>query len=81
MPTESYELAQWIQSGSLLAFAGAVLWELRQQRNERNQQSKVMAVLLQSLDSSIAILLDRNGVKRKPTNPAIPIITSEEEPQ
>jgi hypothetical protein len=76
------DIAGWVQSGSLLAFAGAVLWELRQQRNERNQQNKMLTALLHDLNTALSILLDRSGVKpRKPTNPAIPTITSEGESQ
>ena len=72
------EIANWVQSGSLLAFAGAVLWELRQQRNERNQQNKMLTSLLNDLNTALAILLDRSGVKaRKPTNPSLQVVESE----
>lgn len=68
------DIAGWVQSGGILAFAGAVLWELRQQRNERNQQNKVLTALLHDLNTALSILLDRSGEKRrKPTNPSIPI--------
>ncbi len=68
---ETVQLVDWIRSGSLLAFAGAVLWELRQQRNERNQQNKMLTALLNDLNSAMAILLDRSGVKRRSLTPAL----------
>jgi hypothetical protein len=70
-----------LKGGSLLAFAAAVLWELRQQRTERNQHNKVINALLGDLNSAMAILLDRAGIKmRKQTHPlGIPTVEGESE--
>jgi hypothetical protein len=51
--------AGWIQAGSLLAFAGAVLWELRQQRIERRESEHTTRALLNTISMRLAVLLER----------------------
>lgn len=90
MPDIDTSVQGWeaLKSLSIVAFAGAVLWELRQQRNERNQQitaqqnrDRMMSSLLGDLHSAISILLDRAGIKpRKQTHPT-GVPTTDESPE
>jgi len=56
-PSNSSEVATWVQAGGLLAFASAVYWELRQLRP-----------FLKDISEALAVLRDRTG-KRAPTAP------------
>lgn len=58
-----------VKAASLLVFASAVMWELRQQRSERNAQNDLLGKIIRGytksvnrLHRAIAILLDRAGI-------------------
>lgn len=64
--SEVAEVAPWVQTGSLLAFAGAVLWELRQLRplferlvSERQEDRSLIA----DVRVILAALLERERIR------------------
>lgn len=49
--SQSQEVASWVQTGGLLAFASAVYWEIRQIRP-----------WMKSIAEALAVLKDRDGI-------------------
>lgn len=82
---------EWLKGGGLLAFAAAVLMELRAQRVERNDanvkqaaRDGVITSILMEQRSWLMVLLDRAGVrvsaKRAPTTPTgVPVVDDTQE--
>ncbi len=75
---------EWVKGGGVLAFACAVLWELRSQRTERAAANQTISSLLMEQRSWLMVLLDRAGVrvsaKRAPTTPTgVPVVDADAE--
>lgn len=50
----------WIQAGGVALFAGAVWWELRQQRSERRESEKMINATIEKMSQALTAMLERD---------------------